>query len=87
MTFLSGIGFAFLFQPCCTPIVVAILTLVHNPALAALYLAVYGFAHATPAWLTPLLRRPFASERFIYASTFITGGVSLAIGTYFILVA
>lgn len=93
-TFMLGASSAFVFSPCCTPLMAAIVTFGASsgrPAYAAAALAVFGLGHALPA----LLLGSFAARiaRNVHALghaqplAIVTGALFLAMGGYYAVLA
>lgn len=82
----SGFASAFTLAPCCSTIVIATLTLTSNAAASAVILAAYGIGHALPMLglqaainrLGHLIETPLELA---------LGGISLALGAYYLVLA
>lgn len=86
-SFASGYASAWTLAPCCTPIVVAAITISSAPWQTALVLAAYGLGHSLPILLlqrfTAFLTRPRTQDVISLA----LGGLGIALGAYYLVLA
>lgn len=90
--FLQGLGFGALIQPCCTPVLFMVATTVAPSSVwyAALVLFAFGIGHGLPAFAVgpaARLRRFIETRGWGVGLTMAMGGISVAIGSYFLLMA
>lgn len=93
-TFLLGASSAFVFSPCCTPLMLAIVSFGASsgrPGFAAIALAVFGLGHAVPALLIGSLSagiaRTLRTIGHTEPVTIVTGALFLAMGGYYAVLA
>jgi cytochrome c biogenesis protein CcdA len=90
--FLQGVGFGALVQPCCTPVLFMVATTVAPTSMvyASVILILFGIGHALPALAVgPAVRvRTWIEARgWMTGVATAFGGVSIAIGGYFLFMA
>lgn len=90
--FLQGLGFGALVQPCCTPVLFMVATTVAPSSVwyAAVVLFAFGVGHGLPAFAVgpaARLRNWIDTRGWGTGLTMALGGVSVAIGGYFLLMA
>ncbi|MHB8152790.1 MAG: hypothetical protein ACYDG3_06960, partial [Bacillati bacterium] len=85
LSFLVGSTAALSFQPCCGPLITAVLTLAPSPLYAAEALVCYGLAHNLSLLIGPWLGKYVRPGNDILA--IVMGGLSITYGLLYVLIA
>ena len=85
--FAAGFGSAWTLAPCCTPIVIAAITIAPNALSVGLILAAFGAGHAVPVMGIQRLTALFSSPKWEQSISLALGALSLGFGAYYIALA
>ncbi len=83
----AGYASAWTLAPCCTPVVTAAIGIAASPVQAALVLGAFGFGHALPIIGLQRIASFATQPRVRELVTFTTGGLGIAIGLYYLILA